>query len=779
MALLGLALLPTSGSWAGTPTRIQLVGELPGFELQAADASGAIVGEVDGVAADALAGASPGEVIAGSRLRLSIPAVAGTVTWGHLDGVGNFVAGMPGGDVDGRYSDPFPGAVLERDYEPPLEFDLSGVSVAAQRTIPLAVKIDQTAGGDVVLSKPVVLVRAPVVLVHGINQDGSGWAGFESEFRNNRGFKTFAVDHSGGSYTSGAPTWGGNGDIHESYAFVRGGMPGSIGIAEALERFRTGHSTAHAGLKIAVRKADIVSSSYGGLLSRWYVEQASDYGDDVRKLITMGTPHRGVPATNMNVQATTDEVIANASSQLFSPFDTVAGTLQLIDDLGFLRWKQDPGDPLNDEVVPSLRVMTFGSEVLSQLNDTTPFHDEVAYGSIVGTDDQLDFVVFVINIHYDLDPVVSVLTEQKSYFPFMPILDAGPNDSDAVVPNWSARLPARSTDVPFDHLSFHDSATVQDTVALWLQDSTLPLGAAHRTAFQADVIDGQISRENAYVGSTLLGTESVGGGLVEDAIVQVKFSGASLGEAGGLPVLGSRGGIVTATMTGMVRAQAAGTPQVETVTLVNDGFFSDTPLDVVTATLDPGATPAGEFFPFSVTAQLGRGQSSIVGPDGSVSGSGVWSVGYAISAAPDYEKAPWTDIDFPSFSLPRVFVPGETAPFAVGPAPGSPFTLEGGVHATASGAATQSVTTQLWESNFFLDTLMESRSFDVTMPAESISGALMPYSEPGFFLFANGSGQIEGSAASSGETTGDFYQLLIQPGASDPSSPTTTVTVAP
>jgi hypothetical protein len=74
---------------------------------------------------------------------------------------------------------------------------------------------------------------------------------------------------------------------------------------------------------------------------------------------------------------------------------------------------------------------------------------------------------------------------------------------------------------------------------------------------------------------------------------------------------------------------------------------------------------------------------------------------------------------------------------------------------------------------------MESRSFDVSMPAETISGTLMPYSEPGFFLFKNGSGEIEGSAGSSGEIEGDFYQHLIQPGASNPSSANVTVEVAP
>ncbi len=615
--------------------------------------------------------------------------------------------------------------------------------------------------------------------MHGISQNPAAWADFELEFRNNRGFKTFAADHSGGAYTSGAPWWGGNSDIHHCYTAVRGGLPGQIGVAEALDRFRTGHVTAHPGLAIAVKKADIIASSYGGLCSRWYVEKAPDYGDDVRKLITLGTPHRGVGATNMNAQAAVDPVIANASSQLFSPVDTVAGTLELIDNFGFLRWKKNYTGGI--DIVPSLQVMAFGSEVLGQLNDSTVFNDNVAYASIVGTDSELNFVVFTINVHYDLDPVVSVLAQQKSYFPMMPILDGGANASDAVVPVWSARLSARSTDVAVDHLSFHASSLVHDITFIWLQDSTIPLGAEHRAAFLAQTIDQNTSRENAYRGSTLLGTESVSSGLVDDAIVQVKFSGPTLGQAGGLPLLDSSGGIVTATMTGMVRTDIAGTPQTETVTLVTDGFFFDTSLNAVTETLDPGTTPAGEFFTFSIDAHFGRSPSSVVGPDGSAGGTGIWGLGYDIDAAPDYTQAPWTDIDVPSFSLPTPFVPGETAPFQVGPAPGSPFTLQGGVLATAAGisAGTQSVTSDLLEDNFFTDTLLESRSFNVSMPAGAFTGALVPYSEPDFFLFKNGSNQIEGSAGSSGETTATVYQRLSQPGASNPSSANVTVEGAP
>ena len=552
-------------------------------------------------------------------------------------------------------------------------------------------------------------------------------------------------------------------------------MPGSVGVTDALASFRTGAATAHPGLAIAVKKADIVASSYGGVLSRWYIERAGDYGDDVRKLITLGSPHRGVGAVNMDIQAVFDPIIANASSQLFNPVDTVAGTLQLIDDFGFLRWKKGSTP---EEVVPSLQVLTFGSEVLGELNDS-PFRDTVAYASIVGTDNQLNFVVFTINIHYDLDPVVSVFGQQKSYFPWMAGLDAGANDSDAVVPTWSARLPARSTDVPFDHLSFHDSTTVHDIVSIWLQDATLPLGAAHRSAFQGEVIDQFTSRENAYVGSTLVGTESVGGRLVEDAIVQVKFSGPTLTEVGGVATLDSSGGIVTATMTGMVEVDVAGTPQQETVTLDNDGFFGDTPLHVVTETLDPGTTPQGELFTFSIEARFSRGHASIVGPDDSVAGSGCcWSVGYDISGSPYYTQAPWTDIDFTLFELPEIFVPGESSPFLVGLAPGSAFTLEGNVEATSNGAGTQSVTAELWAEEGFFDTHLETCSFDVSMPADTFAGILRPYSEPGCFLFEAG-GQVAGAAGSSGTDETTVYQYLIQPGGSNQSSDPVIVKVAP
>ena len=89
------------------------------------------------------------------------------------------------------------------------------------------------------------------------------------------------------------------------------------------------------------------------------------------------------------------------------------------------------------------------------------------------------------------------------------------------------------------------------------------------------------------------------------------------------------------------------------------------------------------------------------------------------------------------------------------------------------------MTSTLLEDNFFTDTLLESRAFNASMPAGAFPGVLVPYSEPGFNLFENGSGEIEGSAGSSGETTATVYQRLTQPGASDPESSNVTVTGTP
>ncbi|MFT5442621.1 MAG: hypothetical protein ACI8W3_001665, partial [Myxococcota bacterium] len=100
---------------------------------------------------------------------------------------------------------------------------------------------------------------------------------------------------------------------------------------------------------------------------------------------------------------------------------------------------------------------------------------------------------------------------------------------------------------------------------------------------------------------------------------------------------------------------------------------------------------------------------------------------------------------------------------------------------TSGGGGAQMVNSELWEDNFFSDTLLEDRTFSVSMPVDTFSGALMPYAETNWFLFKNGSGYVEGASGnSSGETNATVYQELNQTGGySNPSSGNTPVNVAP
>ena len=72
-ALAGLgaiSLLWASAAQAGNSTRIQIVAKIPPISLSVTDASGDIAGEVDGIATDSMAGASPGEILLGAQLHL-------------------------------------------------------------------------------------------------------------------------------------------------------------------------------------------------------------------------------------------------------------------------------------------------------------------------------------------------------------------------------------------------------------------------------------------------------------------------------------------------------------------------------------------------------------------------------------------------------------------------------------------------------------------------------------------------------------------------------------
>ena len=78
------------------------------------------------------------------------------------------------------------------------------------------------------------------------------------------------------------------------------------------------------------------------------------------------------------------------------------------------------------------------------------------------------------------------------------------------------------------------------------------------------------------------------------------------------------------------------------------------------------------------------------------------------------------------------------------------------------------------------DTLVDV-SPSLAIPANSFDDAVIPYSFSGLGLFLDGSGDIAGAAGSSGETSIELFQELVDMGllGTNPTSPSVTVTAAP
>lgn len=115
--------------------------------------------------------------------------------------------------------------------------------------------------------------RVPVILVHGLGGNGGAWAGFDTFLEDNgyrRGRTLFVLDY---------------GDMNNGDYTVIGRQKLMKAIDEAI-----GAS--------GQPKVDIIASSMGGLVSRYYMA-SPDYRGDVRTLVMLGTPNHGSFAANL------------------------------------------------------------------------------------------------------------------------------------------------------------------------------------------------------------------------------------------------------------------------------------------------------------------------------------------------------------------------------------------------------------------------------------------------------------------------------------------------
>ncbi len=171
-----------------------------------------------------------------------------------------------------------------RTWRAPMDFDSVGVQPdhLASRLVDLHLEID----GKRLGVPPLVLVKPPVVLLHGLFATGEMWDAMADALKRD--------------YVSGDPLLVSAPDYDRDAHFIDNIDLVQLGVREAILRAREqrlGRGDPNVFGKIVVKKADIVAHSLGGIMANLYVMDAG-YGYDVNRLITIETPHAGSEVAN-------------------------------------------------------------------------------------------------------------------------------------------------------------------------------------------------------------------------------------------------------------------------------------------------------------------------------------------------------------------------------------------------------------------------------------------------------------------------------------------------
>jgi pimeloyl-ACP methyl ester carboxylesterase len=238
----------------------------------------------------------------------------------------------------------------------------------------------------------------PVLFIHGFDGTPADWT--------NDGFPQFLVQQGGfdpdlirlfhfgwdeeGDYNN-------RGDIRQIASRLMGrGAKTAVDVSSSLAHLRR-DSIAKGG----PARVDVVAHSLGGLVARYYLsrrepdEFGTVYQDDVRRLITIGTPHLGVDLTRV--------------LDLIPPGSPLRRAVQWAER--WLRWRRDPAEQLQEaeDAVhnwqqrarrdtfrrlgaravdrldsPALRQIQPGSEFLAALNAPGAMPKDVGYDALYG-----------------------------------------------------------------------------------------------------------------------------------------------------------------------------------------------------------------------------------------------------------------------------------------------------------------------------------------------------------------------------------------------------------
>jgi len=127
-------------------------------------------------------------------------------------------------------------------------------------------------GNDTLYEVKIDVYRPPVVLVHGFTGNATTWQVLDHRLTDQK-YHTIREEYYYGDHSIESQAWALDTDITDRLILF-------------LAR----------GIK--ADKVDVVAHSMGGLITRYYVNDASYYNDNVRKLIMVGTPNHGCTWTD-------------------------------------------------------------------------------------------------------------------------------------------------------------------------------------------------------------------------------------------------------------------------------------------------------------------------------------------------------------------------------------------------------------------------------------------------------------------------------------------------
>ena len=222
--------------------------------------------------------------------------------------------------------------------------------------VPLILTYTDASGQTGKIEAEILTYRPPVMLVHGFLGATSTWSKMSTYLRGEK-FDTYM-----GNY-------GATGQSIEGLSLV---------LKNDIQKQKADYANAN----IKLTKVDAVGHSMGGLISRYYSHGLSDYPDDMRKLIMVGTPNHGVSWAS--------KIAGNIGSGWYKTHSIPAG--QLYSESSFMK------------------TLNSGEKSGAHLNSN------IQYGNIYGWPD--DWVVSAASAY--LNGVKGVLTSDVKHSPDIP-----------------------------------------------------------------------------------------------------------------------------------------------------------------------------------------------------------------------------------------------------------------------------------------------------------------------------------------------------------------------